>query len=173
MKICIPLFTMFLAVLCGCDRRHFVAGDGDVGQFILQTAERFGGSPIGTNGLPRISDEWRYFEDSDRVVIMLSKQTFPVVGDFLHQSFGQPTGSGDSGRYFAYQLSTNGAALYNGAIIYLHQWDKDTEVIICPHPLPNFSMMLPIKSLQAPRDGLFSSAIAEDAIGSACLSSGR
>jgi len=146
MKICTPLFTLFLTVLCGCDHRHFIAGHGDVGQFVLQTAERFGGTPIATNGLPHISDQWEYFEDSDGVVIMLSKQTFPAVVEFLHQSFGQPSGYGDSGRYYAYQLSTNGTTVYNGAILYLHQWDNNTEVKIRWHPMPTLSMMLPNKS---------------------------
>ncbi len=137
MKICALLFTLFLIVLCGCDHRRFIAGHGDVGQFVLQTAERFGGIPIATNGLPSISDKWSYFEDSDGVVIMLSKQIFPDVVAFLHQSFGQPAGYGDSDRYYYYQLSTNGGSLY------LHQWDNNTEVKIRWHPMPTLSKMLP------------------------------
>jgi hypothetical protein len=74
---------------------------------------------------------------------MLSKQTFPAVVGFLHQSFGEPSGYGDSGRYFDYRLSTNGASLY------LHQWDENTEVKIRWHPMPTLSMMLPNNSLQA------------------------
>ena len=149
MKFCIPLFTVFLAVFCGCDRRHFIAGHDDVGQFILKTAEQFGGTPTATNGLPRISDQWSYFEESNRVVIKLSNQTFPAVVEFLHQSFGKPTGTGDSYRYYEYQLqlTTKGAILsngvYNGAVLYLQEGDKDTEVIIQSHPEPNFSMLLP------------------------------
>ncbi len=104
---------------------------------------------------------------------MLSKETFPAAVEFLHQSFGQPSGYGDSGRYYAYQLSTNGVGVYNGAILYLHQWDNNTEVKIRWHPMPTLSMMLPNKSLQATRDGRSSSAIAEDVISPACLSSGR
>jgi hypothetical protein len=80
------------------DQRHFIAGHDDVGQFILQTAKRFGGTPLATNGLTPISDQWSYIEDTNGVVIMLSKQAFPVILDFLHQSLGKPSGEGDSGR---------------------------------------------------------------------------
>jgi hypothetical protein len=135
MKICTLLFTLFLAVLCGCGHWLFTDGHGDVGQFILQNAEHFGGTPTATNGLPRISDQWRYFKGSNRVVIDLSPQKFPAVEAFLRQSFGQPTGYGN--KYYYYQLSTNGGSLY------LLGSDKSTEVIIQWHPMPTLSMMLP------------------------------
>ena len=86
MKIFTPLLVVGL--VCGCARQHFIAGHGDVGQFILQTAVQFGGAPIATNGLPRVSDQWSYLAESNRVVIKLSNQTFQAVVEFLHQSFG-------------------------------------------------------------------------------------
>jgi hypothetical protein len=148
MKIYISLFALVLTVLCGCgtqqQQQHYTSGQGDVGQFILQTAERFGGVPLATNGLPRISDQWSYSEDTNGVVIMLSKQAFPALVDFLRQSFGPPPGSGDSGREYSYWLWANHHWGDNhDANLKLHQWDTNTEVDILWHQRPNYSMMQP------------------------------
>jgi hypothetical protein len=120
------------------DQRHFTVGHDDVGPFILQTARRFGNIPLATNGLPRISDQWSYFEDADGVVIMLSKQAFPVVLDFLRHSLGKPSGDGDSGRYYGYWLSTNQQWNTNDANLEIHQWGTNTEVDILWHQRPTF-----------------------------------
>ena len=135
MKICTLLFTLFLTVLCGCGHWLFTVGHGDAGQFILQTAERFGGTPTATNGLPRISDQWWYYDGGDRVVIDLSSQAFPAVEAFLHQSFGLPTSDGN--KHCLYLFSTNRGYLY------LTGSDKDTEILIHSGPMPTLSMMLP------------------------------
>jgi hypothetical protein len=109
MKIFTSLFV--IGLLCGCTHRHFVAGHGDVGQFILQTAIQFGGTPVTTNNLPPISDQWSYLEDKGGVIINLTHQELPAVESFLHQSFGQPAG-GNAGKDGYYQLTTNGASIY-------------------------------------------------------------
>jgi hypothetical protein len=126
MKICTPLLAF--ALLCGCAHQRFVAGHSDVGQFILQTAVQFGGVPATTNGLPPISDQWRYSEDSGGIIINLTHQDFPAVESFLHQSFGQPAG-GHDGKNGYYRLTTNGGS------IYFTDADHATQVIILrSHP---------------------------------------
>lgn len=133
--------TMLLSCGRQDDQRHFTAGHDDVGQFILQTAERFGGTPLATNGLTRISEQWSFFEDTNGVAIRLSKETFPVIGEFLHQSFGKPSGYGHSGRYYGYWLLPNHQwGTNNGANLELHQWDTNTEVDILWHSSPTLSM---------------------------------
>ena len=62
MKVWASLFA--LALLYGCADQRFASGHGDVGQFVLHLAVQFGGAPITNNGLPVISDQWRYSEDA-------------------------------------------------------------------------------------------------------------
>jgi hypothetical protein len=126
MKICTPLLV--IGLVCGCAHQRFVAGHGDVGQFILQTAVQFGGAQITTNGLPSVSDQWRYSEDSGGIIINLTHQEFAGVESFLHQSFGQPAG-GNEGKNGYYRLTTNGGS------IYFTDADHATQVIILrSHP---------------------------------------
>jgi hypothetical protein len=141
MKICISLFTLFVTVICGCGCRQ--VGHGDVGQFILQSAEKFGGTPLATNGLPPITEQWSYHEDTDEVEILISKQVFPAVAAFLHQSFGEPTGRWGRGEVIEYRFSTNGACLF----LFDSGKKNITEVIIRRHPFPTLSMMLPNKRI--------------------------
>lgn len=127
-------------------------GQGDIGQFILQTAEQFGGTPTVTNGLPHIPGRWHCLKEKDRIIIELSKQTFPAVVDFLHRSFGQPDGYGGSGTYYEYDLTKKGAVVsarvYHGAVLYALESDEDTEVIIQSHPEPTLSMIQPNDMIQ-------------------------
>jgi hypothetical protein len=94
--------------------RHIVTGNGDVGQFILQTTIRFGATPITTNGLPSITTQaaqWDYADDPGGIVIKLKHQELPAAVSFLHQAFGQPTWQhNDTSGY--YQLTTNGCSIY-------------------------------------------------------------
>lgn len=129
MKIWASLFTF--ALLCGCAHQHFVTGHGDVGQFILRKATHFGGTPTTTNGLPAISDHWRYSEDEHGIVIRLSQREYPSVESFLHQSFGLPAG-GNSGKNGYYRLTTKGGS------IYFTDDDHMTTVIILRSPPPGW-----------------------------------
>lgn len=118
-----------------------IAGQGNVGQFILQTTEQFGGTPTAPSELPHLSDQWSYLKENNRVVIKLSNEDFPATVKFLQQSFSNPSGYGDMApngeiREYDYRLSTNGACLY------IHKLDKDTEVIIQSYPEPTLSMKL-------------------------------
>jgi len=114
---------LIVGLLCGCARRHFVTGQGDVGQFILRTAIQFGGTPVTTNNLPLISDGWSYLEDKGGIIINLKHQELPAVESFLHQSFGPPAG-GNAGMNGYYHLTTN------GAMIYFMDVNHTTQVII-------------------------------------------
>jgi hypothetical protein len=144
-KIYVLLFTLILAVLWifNYARLYRTVGHGDVDQFILQKAERFGCTPITTNGLPQISNQWRYREFNDGVLVDFPNQSFPAALKFLRQAFGPENGSGNSNRYYEFPLSTNGAS------IYLHQWNKNTELMILSHPEPTLSMKLPKTVLNA------------------------
>ena len=139
-KISSLIFTLVLLLLIVVytyrDPLLFTTGHGDVGSFILQTAEHYGGTPITTNGLPFISDQWRYCDISKDVVIHLAQKKFPAVETFLKQSFGKEVGWGGDD-YRIYRLSTNGVT------VYLYGCGDVTEIIICSHPKPNFSMMPP------------------------------
>jgi hypothetical protein len=128
MKICTSLFILLAVLLCGCAHQHFVVGHGDVGQFILQTAVQFGGAPITTNGLPNVSDQWRYSEDEGGFIINLQQRDFPAVESFLLESFGQPAG-GHTGKNGYYRLTTNGGS------IYFTDADRATQIILLrSHP---------------------------------------
>lgn len=107
--------------------RVLVAGHGEVGQFILQTAIQFGGTPITTNSLPHISDKWSYADDPGGIVINLTHQDLTAVDSFLHQAFGQPVWRHD-GQSAYYQLTTNACS-----ISFMDEHDATYVVISRPH----------------------------------------
>lgn len=115
-------------------------GHGDAGQFILQTAERYGGIPLATNGLLDISGQWKYVRYKDgRTTIRLSEQAFPVVQKFLIQSLDLRQGFCAPG-YYQYELSTNGA---NIELLGEKCTNfKYTELHFLRHPPPPLSMNL-------------------------------
>jgi len=84
------VFIASMALLYGCGDDGFTTGRGDAGQFILQRAAVYRGSPIATNGLTAINGRWRYREDEYGVVIHLSRQQYPAVETLLRGAFGQP-----------------------------------------------------------------------------------
>jgi len=122
-------FLLALAGLfCGCASEQLKAGHGDVGQFILRQAVSYGGNPTVTNGLPIISERWRYSEDINGVVIFMSRNDYSSVESFLTQAFGKPQfgpkDTSDGGRMGEYRLTSKG-----GGIQFSHD-DNDTEVVI-------------------------------------------
>jgi hypothetical protein len=127
MKHLISLFVVGL--ICGCAHQHYVAGRGDVGQFILQTAVRYGGSPRTKNGFAAISDQWRYFEDYGGTVIRLAPDKLPDVESFLHQAFGQPVG-GHPGHDGYYRLTPHG-----GGIMFTTEENAAQVIILRSRPL--------------------------------------
>jgi hypothetical protein len=131
MKILTPLILAALTVSCGCAHRgemRFTAGTGDAGRFILQQAAARGGRPIMTNGLPAITDAWRYSEDQYGIVIRLSRRDYNAVETLLRQAFGSPkfgpTQTTDGGILGGYRLTPTGGGIQFG-------YDADgTQVII-------------------------------------------
>jgi hypothetical protein len=94
MRIFTSLVLVGLAILCGCSRtKHYVRGQGDVGQFILRHAVTFGGHPAATNGLPTIAGDWQYLQDEYGVGILLSQSQYQPVQDFVRAAFGPPSNS--------------------------------------------------------------------------------
>jgi hypothetical protein len=130
MRVCTSLFILLAAFCCGCSSDHFIAGHGDVGEFILQQAVVHGGSPA-TNSLPILSDRWRYSEDKDGVVIQMAREKYPAVEAFLRQAFGEPTfgptETSSGGKLGGYRLSAKG-----GAIQFGYETQRTQIIIIRP-----------------------------------------
>jgi hypothetical protein len=127
MRIQALFLFVLIGLLCGCAHDHFTKGHGDVGQFIIQQADVRAGLSISTNGLPPISDRWRYSEDEQGVVIQMASDKYPAIESLLHQAFGEPKFLGDTtdgGKLGGYRLTPKGGAIQFG-------YDaKRTQVII-------------------------------------------
>ncbi|MDR3457071.1 MAG: hypothetical protein P4N60_06465 [Verrucomicrobiae bacterium] len=94
MRVFIPLALFVLALLCSCSsRRHYVAGRGDAGQFILRHAIAYGGHPLTTNGLSAIGGDWQYIQDEYGADMLLSPSQYQPVKDFVRAAFGPPSNS--------------------------------------------------------------------------------
>jgi hypothetical protein len=92
MRIFIVISLPVLSMLCSCSNgKHYIQGQGDVGQFILQNAIAYGGPPIATNGLPIIGGNWQYIQDQYGVGILLSQSQYQPVQDFVRGAFGPPS----------------------------------------------------------------------------------
>ena len=80
------LIVVGLALFCGCahdDEMRFSKGKGDMGQFVIRQALKYGARPIATNGLPAITGKWRFSEDQYGVVLQLPSERFSDVTTFL------------------------------------------------------------------------------------------
>jgi hypothetical protein len=130
MRIHTFIFALAIALACGCATEHFTKSHGDVGQFILQQAISYGGSPTTTNGLPVVASHWRYLEDAHGMQIHLPSKAYPDVEAFLNQAFAGvrqfgPTGSAeDRTRFHEYRMSAKGGG------IQLAEQDSETVVIV-------------------------------------------
>jgi hypothetical protein len=124
------IFALATAIACGCATEHFTKDSGDVGQFILRQAIRYGGSPTSTNGLPVVTSRWRYLEDAHGMQIHLPADTYSDVESFLDKAFAGvrqfgPAGSPDTRtRIHSYRMSAKGGG------IQLSEQDSDTQVIV-------------------------------------------
>lgn len=129
MRIFDLIFILVLAI-SGCASEHYSAGHGDVGQFILRQATRYGGVPTTTNNLPVITSHWRYSEDERGMQIHLPTDDYSRIEAFLDRAFAgkHQFGSGGSAenntRIHEYRLSPKGGG------IQLTGQDDDTQVII-------------------------------------------
>jgi hypothetical protein len=116
-------------------RKGIVAGKGDLGQFIMQTAIHFGKKPPVTNDIPAVSVEWRYteFYGSHDIEILLSSQSFPQVKSFLDQFFGPPYFKRDGkDKFYSYGFTkpVNGGAIH----IFVANIDGQDTMEISIHP---------------------------------------
>ena len=93
MRILASSLIIGLALICGCTSKHYVAGHGDAGQFILQHAIAYGGHPVSTNSLPAVGGDWQFIQDEYGVGILLPASQFQSVQDFVRAAFGPPSNS--------------------------------------------------------------------------------
>ena len=94
MRIFTSLVLLGLAIVCGCSsNKHYVRGQGDVGQFIIQHAVAFGSHPVATNSLPTITSDWQCIQNEYGVGIVLSRSQYQPVQDFVRAAFGPPSNS--------------------------------------------------------------------------------
>jgi hypothetical protein len=130
MRVHTFIFALAVGLFCGCATEHSTIGHGDVGQFILQQAINYGGSPTTTNGLPVITSNWRYSEDSYGMQIYLSRSDYVSVELFLNQAFagkpqfGPKVSDDGSSRIHEYRMSSKGGG------IQLSGHDSGTLIII-------------------------------------------
>jgi hypothetical protein len=114
MKIQTFIFTLAFVVACGCATQRFAKDNGDVGQYILQQAIRYGGSPTNTDGLPVVTGRWCYMEDARGMQIQLPADMYSEVELFLNQAFAGarqfgPADSADTrARIHEYRISAKG-----------------------------------------------------------------
>jgi hypothetical protein len=93
MRTLTSFLVVGLALICGCASKHYVPGQGDAGQFILQHAVAYGGRPTATNGLPAIGGDWQFVQDEYGVGIRLPAAQFQSAEDFVRAAFGPPSNS--------------------------------------------------------------------------------
>ena len=152
MKLCIPFLV--IALLCGCAHesgvtthqptdgsggvlspKRTITGHGDVGQFIMQIAIKYGKKPPVAKRLPLISDHWSYTEyyGSSDIRIRLSPEKYKNVKLYLDQFFG-PANFSREGKdsIYTYGLTkpVNGGGI-DTTVMNIDGQDT-TEILICP-----------------------------------------
>ncbi|HEX7569937.1 MAG TPA: hypothetical protein VF492_05495 [Verrucomicrobiae bacterium] len=111
------IYALAVVLTCGCATEHYKKSQGDVGQFILQQAISYGGSPTTTNNLPVVMRHWRYNEDSYGMQIRMSPNCYSSVETFLNQAFagarqfGPKVSEDGSGRIHEYRMSPIGGGI--------------------------------------------------------------
>lgn len=85
------IVSLFVSGCASADEKRFVTGQGDVAHFIAHEAIRHGAHSAATNGVKPIVGSWRYFQDTNGVVVRLNSERFPEVYAALKQTFGPPT----------------------------------------------------------------------------------
>src|SRR5437773_8130072 len=79
-------------------KSHFDSLRGDLGPFILQSVEHYGGRAKHTNDLPRLETQWtaetltgvEYLEDREQLTIRLTGDRLQQVTNYLVSAFGRP-----------------------------------------------------------------------------------
>ena len=107
----IPLILL-LGFLSGCAHQQFTSGRGDVGQFIIKRVLLYGGTPLVTNDLPHIGNDWRYSEDANGIGIRMPYDRCGAVEQFFQRAFGPAdVGPRQGARFGQYMLTRDGCAI--------------------------------------------------------------
>jgi len=145
MRLYASIFVLITAFLCGCSSDDFKTGHGDAGRFILQQAFFCGAHQVTANGLPAIDGRWRYFVDTNGMVMQLPQGQFSQVSLFLRQAFGpaeQEPVDTKHGKLGWYAAKTIGIGILFG-------YDsKHTQVIVLRPQTMNKIFEITMKGLQ-------------------------
>jgi hypothetical protein len=92
MKAIASIFVLVASAIIGLAADAPAAGHGDAGRYILQQAVRFGCAPVSTNGLPAITNAWKYSETADGrgILVILGPESSASTEAFLNKAFGSP-----------------------------------------------------------------------------------
>ncbi len=119
----LPLLTAsFLFALSGCSQRvehlaGYASANGDLGDFILKSAPKFGVRLLATNGLPLVPAKWHHRATSETLEVIVDGNTYPQLHAFLIEAVGpmqgQPTpnSSKTTGSLEAYYGTNVGATV--------------------------------------------------------------
>ncbi len=88
-------YLLMLSLLVGCSKSDpnlpgYKVGSGDAAAFVLQAATRYGARPVKTDGLPKVTGEWRYKADKDGIQIQLVGDRLADLQSLLLAAFGPP-----------------------------------------------------------------------------------
>jgi hypothetical protein len=123
---------VFVGLVCSWvyaeEEMRFTKGSGDMGQYIVAAAVKFGAKAVATNDLPALAGEWKVSEDQYGAVLQLGTDRFGEVESFLKKAFGapahEPSATTDGGKLGWYAAKTIGIAVQFG-------YDKErTQVTI-------------------------------------------
>lgn len=83
------VFLFTFGVSC-TDADGFSKRSGELGAFLLERSTQFGVPSPSTNGLPKLTADWRYKEDKDGFQIYINGDRFEELQSFLSSAFGPP-----------------------------------------------------------------------------------
>ncbi len=87
------LVLSFLLAFVGCSDRSdrfngYQSAKGDLGEFIVRSAPKFGVRVITTNRLPPVPAEWRHRATSDALEVIVEGDCYPQLHAFLTNAIG-------------------------------------------------------------------------------------
>lgn len=151
-KLLCAIVPIFLWGCASADEKRFVDGRGDVAQFITQQAITHGAKSAATNNLKPIVGPWRYFQDTNGVVVRLNRDRFPEIQTALRKTFGppdrEPIETTDGGKLGWYAVKTIGVAIH-------FSYDRrNSQVIVLraqKNPLEFLKRAAEVESKQPPK----------------------
>ena len=106
LRVRTSFFILAMAMFFGCSRNHaggnigFVAGQGDVGQFILKQLATTDSHSASSNIFPVIAGDWSHSEandgkiipkDADGTVIRFPREQYQALETYFRQAYGEPS----------------------------------------------------------------------------------